>query len=171
MVKTLITTSVSTTSSISFGYSLGYNRTYNYGYNQKNYNTGVFAPCSFLTCFFNQSVCIYRSSIFPTDFPEMDNMHVFPHWLQAGDNQQPILDPEIDDQPPNLEPMEIDDQSPNIVQDNVEHFYVLGEPAVQHVRRFNTTAATYPLHFRNLNQVSNFHEILPEIFLIASLIE
>jgi len=47
----------------------------------------------------------------------MDNMHVFPHWLQAGDNQPPILEPEIDDQPPNLEqeePDDIYDQPPNL---------------------------------------------------------
>jgi len=35
---------------------------------------------------------------------------------------------------------------------------------MQHVRRFNTTSLTYPIHFRNLEKAHNIFEILPAIF-------
>jgi len=46
----------------------------------------------------------------------MDNMHIFPHWLQSEDDQSPILEPE--------EPMEFDEQPPILEQVLVYKLFV-----------------------------------------------
>jgi len=46
----------------------------------------------------------------------------------------------------------------------VDLLYELGDPETQHVRRFNTTAETYPLNFQNTEHADNFHDQLPAIF-------
>jgi len=51
--------------------------------------------------------------------------------------------------------------TPNLQPDQ---FYELGEPETQHVRRFNTTAVTHHLTFRNIENAEIFFELLPALF-------
>jgi len=66
------------------------------------------------------------------------------------------------DQPEEPQPMECDDAPQNLLP--IDQLYELGQPEQQHVRRFNTTASTYPLHFRNIDQANNYYDQLPAIF-------
>jgi len=70
--------------------------------------------------------------------------------------------PTEQDHPEEPQPMECDDAPQNRLP--IDQRYELGQPEQQHVRRFNTTASTYPLRVRNVDQANNYHEQLPAIF-------
>jgi len=88
--------------------------------------------------------------------------------IQQGqdDNQQQVAAMDSDDDQPSTsnQASRFDDQPCTSRQSDLAQFYELGEPEEQRVRRFNTTAATYPLRFRNIDEAENFHDQLPAIF-------
>jgi len=52
----------------------------------------------------------------------------------------------------------------NVSSGDPAQFYQLGEPEVQHVKRFKTSSSTYPFVFRNIEKIENFYKQIPEIF-------